>query len=47
MIVENRQFDAFAITFSFLGAATVTVVLRIVSRLKLGHFHWGMFSPLT
>jgi hypothetical protein len=41
MVLETRQPDAFAITFTLLGAATVAVALRTILRLKLRQFHFG------
>lgn len=35
MSLENKQGDAFAITFAFLAGATFSVALRVISRLKL------------
>ncbi|KAI7084716.1 hypothetical protein KC356_g6510 [Hortaea werneckii] len=40
MAVESRQPDAFAIIFIFLGAATVTVCLRLFACKLLRQYHW-------
>lgn len=41
MSLETRQPDAFAITFVFLGLATLAVALRTAVRTTLRQFHWG------
>ncbi|KAI7490742.1 hypothetical protein KC351_g442 [Hortaea werneckii] len=40
MAVESKQPDAFAIIFVFLGAATVTVCLRLFACKLLRQYHW-------
>lgn len=43
MSLETRQPDAFAITFVFLGLATIAVALRTAVRAILRQFHWGTY----
>lgn len=46
MALESRQPEAFAITFVFLGLATITVALRTASRAMLRQFRWGKLYPI-